>query len=345
MLLIIASSGRMLAQIAQRLGFETLVIDLYVDKDTVQAALKVWQVQDLSLNQLIPIIDTIKQNYAVDYLIYGSGFEQYVDSLCYLETEFNLIGNTSEVFNGVQNKIYFFNTLKQHHIPHPNTQFTPPNYKANWLIKPLQGQGGLGVGYYQNQNNKNSYWQQYQTGSVHSVLFLADIENINIVGFNTQWTTQGFLFAGIVNYCPIPEQKKLEVIDYTRRLSAVFNLHGLNSLDFIYHDNKVYVLEINARIPASLQLYDDELLLSHIEKPQRLLKPLRFITAYEIIYAERQIIVPDIVWQTGFVDLPETGRIIQQGEPICSIIARALTLEDTLEILQQQKRWLFALIE
>lgn len=311
----------MLAQIAKRLGFKTLVIDLYADKDTEQAALKIWQIQDLSLNQLKPILTIIQQHYTVDYVIYGSGFEQYIDSLSYLETEFNLIGNSAEVFNTVQNKHYFFNTLKQYHIPHPKTQFIPPNNKADWLIKPMQGQGGLGIEYYQNQPSKNYYWQYYQQGSIHSVLFLANEHNINIVGFNTQWTTQGFLFAGIINDCSIPKQNKLEIVDYVKCLSKVFKLRGLNSLDFIYHDNKVYVLEINARLSASMQLYDDNILLSHIKNTLNIEKQNGF-SAYQVIYAKQLIIISEqIIWQENCVDLPKNGQICQTGQPICSIIA------------------------
>lgn len=311
----------MLAQIANRLGFKALVIDLYADKDTEQAALKLWQIQSLSLNHLKPILQTIKQHYTVDYLIYGSGFEQHIDSLYSLEAEFNLIGNSAEVFDAIQNKKYFFNTLKQHHIPHPNTQFIPPNNKTNWLVKPMQGQGGLGIAYYNEQNYKNHYWQYYQQGSIHSVLFLANEENIDIVGFNTQWTTQGFLFTGIINHCSIPEQNKLEIIAYVKILSKVFKLSGLNSLDFIYHDNSVYVLEINARLSASMQLYDDTVLLNHIDNTLNIEKQNGF-TAYQIIYAKQPVIISEqIIWQENCVDLPQNGQICQTGQPICSIIA------------------------
>ena len=311
----------MLAQAANRLGFKPLVIDLYADRDTEHAALQVWQVQELSLNQLKPVLNTIKQHYDIDYVIYGSGFEQHIQSLYYLETEFNLIGNSAEVFNNIQNKYYFFDVLKQHHIPHPNTQFIAPHNKTDWLIKPMQGQGGLGIEYYQNQTNKNIYWQRYQQGSVHSVLFLANQENSNIVGFNTQWTTQGFLFSGIINYCPIPEQNKLEMIDYVKCLSNVFKLRGLNSLDFIYHDNKIYVLELNARIPASMQLYDDNILLSHINNTLPIAKQKGF-TAYQIIYAKQPVTISEHTqWQENCVDLPQNGQICQTEQPICSIIA------------------------
>ena len=339
-ILIIATSGRMLAQIANRLGFKTLVIDLYADKDTEQAALKLWQIQDLGLNHLKPILQVIKQYYTVDYLIYGSGFEQHIDSLFYLETEFNLIGNRAEVFNAVQNKHYFFNTLKQYQIPHPETQFIPPNNQANWLIKPMQGQGGLGIDYYNNQDYKNHYWQYYQQGFNHSVLFLADGETISILGFNTQWTTQSFLFSGIINHCSIPEQNKLDIIVYVKILSKVFKLKGLNSLDFIFYDNKVYVLEINARISASMQLYGDNVLLNHIENTLNIEKQNGF-SGYQIIYAKQPVIISEqITWQENCVDLPQNGQICQTGQPICSIIAHHEHAAELRRLLISQQHFL-----
>ena len=55
--LIIANSGRMLAQAAKNVGLKPLVIDIFADIDTRQYAYAFQQVTSLSEQDLIPVID------------------------------------------------------------------------------------------------------------------------------------------------------------------------------------------------------------------------------------------------------------------------------------------------
>jgi uncharacterized protein len=331
-ILIIASSARMLAQAAQRIGLQPLVIDLFADLDTLAAAVGYQQVRELTISQLAPAIDNLLSRYTVTELLYGSGLEQHPDSLYYLQSRFTVLGNNADTFARVQHKSEFFALLDSLNIPHPETRFTPPKSPDNWLIKPKQGQGGIGIQRYSSDSRTNEavYWQKYQTGSLHSVLFLADGKHINIVGFNTQWTNQEFLFSGIINHCPIPETNKTKIIAWLKELTKIFKLHGLNSLDFIYHQNQTYVLEINARIPASMQLYDEKLLLSHIQNKLNTIKQQGY-TAYQIIYAKQTLHIPNnIIWQKNCVDIPRSGQVCQIGQPICGIIEQDLDAKKLL---------------
>ena len=55
------------------------------------------------------------------------------------------------------------------------------------------------------------------------------------------------------------------ITGWLKQLVPVFALKGLNSLDFIHADDCSYVLEINPRPSASMQLYDEDLLNRHIQ--------------------------------------------------------------------------------
>lgn len=335
-ILIIASSARMLAQAAKISGLKPLVIDLYSDLDTQACAVAYQQIPALSPDYLASALDYFIENYAVTQIVYGSGFEQHPDSLFYLQTRLTLLGNSPETFKRLQNKIEFFAILDTLNIPHPETTFTPPQNKQDWLIKPMQGQGGVGIQRYRNTNpnpnlNPSIYWQKYQTGTHHSVLFLANGQHHQIIGFNTQWTirlndNEEFIFAGIINHTDLSEACKTQIIDYLSKLVPVYQLTGLNSLDFIQHHHQRYVLEINPRPPASMQLYDADLLRQHIQVGTTLVaqlpSPPAIYTGYQIIYAKQDIqIPPDYHWQTGCADLPAAGQICRTGQPICSIIA------------------------
>ena len=263
----------MLAQAAKKSGLKPLVIDLYADLDTQAYAVAYLQIPALSPDYLASAVDYFIENYTVTQIVYGSGFEQHPDSLFYLQTRLTLLGNSPETFKRLQNKIEFFATLDALNIPHPETTFIPPKNKQDWLIKPMQGQGGVGIQRYRNTNlnlNPSIYWQKYQTGTHHSVLFLANGQHHQIIGFNTQWTirlndNEEFIFAGIINHTDLSEACKTQIIDSLSKLVPVYQLTGLNSLDFIQHHQQSYVLEINPRPPASMQLYDADLLRQHIQ--------------------------------------------------------------------------------
>jgi methenyltetrahydromethanopterin cyclohydrolase len=344
----------MLAHAAKNAGLKPLVIDLFADLDTQTYAQDYQQIADLTLASLAPAVDYFIQHYAVTALIIGSGFEQHPDSLYYLCARLTLLGNTPETFIRVQNKANFFAVLDQFSIPHPETSFTPPNDHQDWLIKPNTGQGGVGIQRFRRSNlglYANVYWQKYQHGSQHSVLFLANRQQVQIVGFNSQWTTrlsdsEEFIFAGIINHCDLSENQQTTIIDWLTKLVLVFKLNGLNSLDFIHADGQSYLLEINPRPPASMQLYDADLLRRHLmtTSPQQDWQsysqppPQSGYTAYQIVYAAQDIQIPDdYIWENGAMDIPVAGAICKTGQAICSIIAHRKQAHAALQALNIQQ--------
>jgi methenyltetrahydromethanopterin cyclohydrolase len=259
----------------------------------------------------------------------------------------------------LQNKANFFALLNQLNIPYPETSFIQPYATQDWLIKPNQGQGGVGIQRLQQTNlslDSNVYWQKYQAGSPHSVLFLANGQQVQVIGFNTQWTTrlsdsEEFIFSGIINYCALAETHKTQIIDWLTKLVPAFNLIGLNSLDFIHANGNSTVLEINPRPPASMQLYDADLLRRHLMTASPLKDwqscspppPQSGYTGYQIIYAKQDIQIPEnYIWENGTMDIPAAGVMCKTGQPICSIIshqsqAHAVLNELTLKQLTLEK--------
>ncbi|MGZ8946947.1 MAG: ATP-grasp domain-containing protein [Methylococcaceae bacterium] len=331
-ILIVASSGRMLAQAAKNAGMKPLVIDLFADLDTQHCAEAFKRVPSLAEKYLTPAVDYFIGHYAVAHIIYGSGFEYYPESLRYLDSRLLVLGNLPDTFVKLHDKPAFFSSLDKLNIPHPDVCFSAPACADNWLVKPMQGQGGLGIKRYHPKDDIDPavYWQKYQAGTQHSVLFLADGTDIQIIGFNTQWVVplsenQEFLFSGIINSCDLLDKQKKRVTDWLKKLVPEFGLKGLNSLDFIQAGETSLVLEINPRPSASMQLYDVDLLTGHIKASQGELTDYcrhTGYTGYQIVYAMQDVVIPDgFEWPEGCMDLPESGMICRTGQPVCSIIA------------------------
>jgi len=125
-ILIVASSGRMLAQAAKNAGMKPLVIDLFADLDTQQYAEAFKQVSSLAEKQLTPAVDYFIEHYAVAHIIYGSGFEYYPESLCYIGSGLLVFSNTPDTFAKVQDKPVFFSSLDKLNIPYPDVCVCAP---------------------------------------------------------------------------------------------------------------------------------------------------------------------------------------------------------------------------
>jgi len=347
-ILIVASSGRMLAQAAKNAGLKPLVIDLFADLDTQCHAEAIRQIPSLAEKQLIPALDYFIERYAVAHVIYGSGFENYPESLRYLGSRLLVLGNPPDTFVKLHDKPAFFSKLDKLNFPYPEVCFDAPNNLDNWLVKPMQGQGGVGIKRYHPEDRAESavYWQKYQAGTQHSVLFLADGQKMQVIGFNTQWTVnlsenQEFIFSGVINSCALVNEQKELITAWLKKLVPVFALKGLNSLDFIQAGDKSLVLEINPRPSASMQLYDDDLLKRHIKASQGELTDYRShagYKGYQIVYAERDVMIPNgFEWPSWCMDLPGNGGICLEGQPICSIIAHQKRAQSVMnDLLNKQ---------
>jgi len=342
-ILIVASSGRMLAQAAANIGLKPLVIDLFADLDTQALAEDFCQVKSLAEPDLVPAVDYFIERYAVSHVLYGSGFECYPESLRYLNNRLLVLGNDPETFARQLDKPAFFATLEQLNIPYPEVVFDAPDCVEGWLLKPMQGQGGVGIKRYQADDSVDNsvYWQKFQAGTPHSVLFLADGQQVQVVGFNSQWpvrlsASQPFVFSGVSNSCDLADAHKAVITAWLKQMVQVFALKGLNSLDFIHAEGCSYVLEINPRPSASMQLYDQCLLARHIQscegafveatsvalctKTGRLKSPPQ--SGYQVVYTEHDLTIPErFEWPEWCMDLPKSGSFIPTGQPICSIIA------------------------
>ncbi|AMK78612.1 putative ATP-grasp superfamily ATP-dependent carboligase [Methylomonas methanica] len=354
-LLVIAKSARMLVQMCVDSGCEVVAIDCFADSDTRQMAKQSCQVASLALDDIRTVVAGVRKMYGLTELIYGSGLEMYPETLVYLEKDWRIIGNSAATFQRVQDKRDFFARLDSLSIRRPLLVFTKPEDSVDWLLKPWRGEGGLGIRHRNSGDVADGYWQRYVEGRSLSVLFAASRDEVELIGFNEQWvddcySEHPFMFGGIASHAEVPVAIQTEIADCLGRLAKAYQLRGLNSLDFMLQDGNYYVLEINARISASAQLYGKSLLLKHLQACRnRLDDSVELSTepsAYQIVYAQKKVTISDrLEWPAWAVDRPNPGAIVATGEPICSIIATGKNSGQVLDNLHRQQRILANLLE
>ncbi|NOQ63231.1 MAG: ATP-grasp domain-containing protein [Methyloprofundus sp.] len=341
-LLIIAQSGRMLAHAAKQAGYRPLVIDLFADQDTLKIAEQLWQVEQLSITAIQQAIIEIQAKYKVPCFVYGSGIENQPETLAYLVKHFTLIGNDASLCQQLSDKRSFFKQLSQLNIAYPEVQFHRPEDSQSWLIKPIHHAGGQGISDCNRTASINEYYQKFCTGQAASVLFCSDGKQFDVIGFQRQWTLaeDDFSFAGIIQDYIFPNEVQNEVLLWLTKLVANYQLKGLASLDFIWNGTQCYFLEINPRPPASMMLYPSlDLFTAHLTgKHTEKLKD-KHIHALQILYAKQGCRIPkNMQWPAWSFDLPAFNSKIAAKQPICSIIARAKTTQQTLDVLLQQQQ-------
>ncbi|MCQ8105691.1 ATP-grasp domain-containing protein [Methylomonas sp. SURF-2] len=330
-LLVIGRSARMLAQLAVDAGFQVVAIDCYADLDTCRLATETVRVADLAVADIAEAVEALTQKHGLTHAVYGSGFEAHVDSLRYLESRLIVLGNPPTLFMRFQDKPAFFRHLQQLAIPYPDTVFSPPAADQAWLVKPMRGEGGFAISRHcleQTVDAGRFYWQRYLNGQAMSVLFVADHGKIKLFGFNRQWIAEGheqpFTFAGIANHAHVSSQNRALLVEWLDGLGKVYPLRGLGSLDFIVKDGQCYMLELNARIPASAQLYGKSVFTAHclaclgrtVEIGSS--EPAGFHT----VFARNDLLISSgVSWPEWVVDRPADGAFVGKGRPVCSIIA------------------------
>jgi len=341
-LLIIANSGRILAELACKANYKVIVIDLFADQDTQVIAEQVYQVESLALPEVRSAIELLQLHFKVQLVLYGSGLEGKQSTLVWLADNFQLIGNKPKVFQQFREKKEFFNQLNKFNIQYPESRFSPPKDASRWLIKPVDHVGGIDIRESSKGAGTNEYYQRFCLGQIGSVLFCADGQRAQLIGFHRQWSINqdNFTFAGIIRDQILPKTEQDRVAGWLEQLVSYYHLQGLGSLDFIWNGQQCYFLEINLRPPASLMLYPElDLISAHISGQRPTQVKDSSIRAVQIIYAAQFSQVKSLVeWPEWSFDRPENNACIQAGQPICSIMAHGKAVQQTLvQLLDRQK--------
>jgi predicted ATP-grasp superfamily ATP-dependent carboligase len=331
--LITAITARALASSAARGGFDTVALDLFDDVDLVaRVRRKVCAKKALrfSSSDLLRAAIELAKDFP---LVYGAGFEGNAPLLLKLSGGRELCGNAAETIAEVNDPKIFFSGLSELGISYPEVSFGVPSRKDAWLAKKIGGAGGWHI-HSTLRPSSGYYFQRRVAGRSLSALFLADGENARIVGFNETWTQSmpraPYCYAGAISHPDVPGSARDEMAKVVEGMVKRFRLVGLNGVDFMLNREQIQVLEINARPPATLELYDEDfaqgIFAAHVDACRGSLPsevgPFKVIRASAIVYADRPLaIAGDICWPRYAADLPRSGSFIPRGNPICSVEA------------------------
>ena len=150
-------------------------------------------------------------------------------------------------------------------VAHPAVSAAPPSDPTGWLRKRIGGAGGAHVRLAKGKAAKSEdrerlYFQRQVTGRAVSLLFLADGKDTLPLGFSAQWSNPTreapFRFGGAVRPAGIGPRLKRRLCADAENLARHLGLRGLNSADFLIEGDTAWLIEINPRPGATLDLFD-----------------------------------------------------------------------------------------
>lgn len=353
--LIAAFSARALAQSARNAGFTPLVVDGYGDLDTRAAAEHVVVLPDIvrrgfragELRRALETLAERSQGLPLG-LVLGAGFEATPKLIATLAGDFKLLGCNAQAVAGVKAPATLFPLLAELGVPHPETlspAHTPTTSSDGiWLSKRIGGMGGNHIRHWTSSEAVPSkrYLQKQIAGNALSATVLVTRHG-PAFAFTRSWLSpthsKPFRFGGIVGNITLDTDLETRLIDLILTLLARFGLTGLVSFDFIERDGELFLLEINPRPGASLDVLDDgrgTLFAAHVmaatgEDAISFLsanwRPATRASAY--LYADRETLTaPQTDWPQWAHDRPSPGCVISKGAPAATVHAQAETPQE-----------------
>lgn len=217
------------------------------------------------------------------------------------------------------------------------------------------------------------FFQQYIPGVSLSATYVTSAAGTSLLGVTRQWIGESFLhapteFAYCGNLALDLQALSPRLLDEMRRVGdglprADRRLRGLFGVDFIVAGETPYLIEVNPRYTASVEVLESltcqPFLLRHALAfvPQANLPPLppgpsaakppTSPVAKGIYYAARRFKFPDSLSQNVFApdpwhlsdlaDLPAAGGWIEQGQPVLTFLQQGPDAEGTIR--HQSAAW------
>ncbi len=356
-ILILGVSVRAMAESAVGSKYPIVALDAFGDRDLAAVAESYSLHRDFRTRYSARALFQAGRTLDFDSIAYTANLENHSDILRRFEKK-RIIGNSPQTVTAARDWATLFPKLKRAGFSAPETVFDLRQIAAGrrWLTKPMSGGGGHGVGFMRRGSRSGrTMFQEYIPGKPCSASFVANGRDCVLVGITEQligaaaFNAPGFRYCG--NVLPLPEALGEDggILGQLRRLASFltreYGLTGLNGIDFILRDGRVWLTEINPRYSASMELmeraYGLPMFHLHVNASLHGILPnfaLESVLsdgkfhAKAILFAGRDATAPDTQsWiARGVRDVPASGEQLRKGGPICTILANGPTPQEAL---------------
>ena len=354
-----AVSARMLAQLAVADGYEVTALDRFGDVDLRALAPGATAPTNDGLAALAADIDA-------DAVVYGAGLENRPDLVRELATGRELLGTPAELLEAVRDPWEVGAAARAAGVRAPETRApghlptgaaAPGHVGGAWVRKPRHSGGGHGVRGWRGGVLRPTEVLQRRVGGLScSAVAIGDGRSAVVLGITEQLhLPPGFRWTGNVTPPRLPEAQRAELDAQLRAVCAEvtrrFGVRGAFGVDAVWDGRHAWVLEVNPRPSASLELFGPGSFEAHVRGARGLglptpgVPPARSSAAVKLVlFADRTVCAPEPGWwPAGLVrDIPKAGETISRGAPVCTLVSAR---PDVPELVERGARLLSALPE
>jgi hypothetical protein len=311
--------------------------------------------------------DLLREN-KIDAALLSSGLDDSPGVLSELNDLVPILGNPPNVIRRVRDKMKFFRELKRLGIPHPETTIAEDLEEAKKkskdigypvVVKPSSGFGGAGIRKAQSLQeleqtfrevsswNEKVLIQEHISGTPASASLISSTDRAMVLTLNEQLLgmrevgqREPFGYCG--NVVPLSATAAITGAckSVVEKVVLHFGLVGSNGVDLVISEEGVpYVMEVNPRFQGTLECVErvlrTNIVRAHVEAcVQGILptvtKKTSIFCVRLILFAPQRSITPDLSTFEEVMDIPLPGVIIEEGEPVCSIVIEETSRDSSL---------------
>jgi predicted ATP-grasp superfamily ATP-dependent carboligase len=340
-LLVVAfSSARMIAELAAADGWQVTAVDRFADHDLRAVGEAIAAGSGAAIAALATRIPS-------DAVVYGGGLENRPDLVTELARGRELLGVGARSLAAVRDPWTLGEAVRAAGAAMPETRAfddipaRPRDGRGRWLRKPRSGGAGRGVrGWAGGRLRASEILQRRIDGIPCSAVAIGDGRRAAFLGLTEQLLRPGCC-AWIGNVTPprLPAAEAAELAGRMREvcdeISGRFGVRGAFGVDAVWDGRRPWVLEVNPRPTAALELFTGGTFAAHVRGIRGLASagcepdgnnaapmgtPLRMKL---VLFADHDLRAPaPDWWPAGLVrDIPCRGQAIRAGEPVCTLVA------------------------
>jgi predicted ATP-grasp superfamily ATP-dependent carboligase len=346
-------STRSFAESAARAGYEVVAVDGFGDLDLAACATEVHVVR-VGGRFSARAAAAAMRDVSCEAAVYGAGFENHPGAVRALAANRVLWGNPPAVLARARDPRRLARVVGDAGLPGPRVRLTRParGARSAWLVKPLRSGGGDGVAVWRRGAPvpRGSYLQERIAGVAGSIVFAADGRRAVPLGLSRILAGESAFGADGFRYCgsilgsagdpQLPGDERLldRATLLAQSVTRAFGLVGVNGVDFIARGGVPYVIEVNPRYTAAMELVERAYELSLFDLHARACRgdlPTFDLTAARrrtldavgkaIVYARCPTALGDTrpwLLDPDVRDISPPGTRFAPREPICTIFAR-----------------------
>jgi uncharacterized protein len=341
-LCIIGASVRAAAASALRAGLRPWCADLFADADL---RAMVPEAVRCSFDEYPAALADYLRNAPPGPWMYTGGLENHPDLIGEIAKTRPLWGNGPEALAMSRCPFTVQRLLREAGLPSPELftgQGGLPN-DTRWLRKPRRGSAGQGIAFAApTLATRSHFCQQFIEGTPMSAVYVRAEDHVTLLGVTEQligsdWLhAPPFRYAGNIGPLDLADEVRDDLVQTGEALGAGCGLLGLFGVDFMLANGRSWVVEVNPRYTASIEVLERAMGLCAFAHHRQAFEPhvaevslgvQRGFVGKAILYAPRHLVMPAIEDLPGGIlaDIPSLGEIIEPGWPILTCFSESST--------------------